>query len=68
MKLSFREKMARLAMIPALAAAASPSFAALSTEVTTAMTDAKTDVLALGALAFAIVVAIAVYKWFRRAL
>ena len=68
MKLSFRQKMARLALIPAMALAAAPSFAALATEVTTAIGDAKTDVLALGALVFGIMIAIGIYKWFRRAL
>jgi hypothetical protein len=42
--------------------------AALDTTVTTAIGDAKTDVLALGALVFGIAVAVKAYKWLRRAL
>ncbi|NJM43619.1 MAG: hypothetical protein HC858_05890 [Brachymonas sp.] len=67
MKLSFKQKMARLAMIPA-ALSAGIANAAIDTATTTVLTDAKADVLTLGALVFAIVVAIMIYKWFRRAL
>lgn len=41
--------------------------AALDAAVTTEISNAKADILALGALVFGIVIAIAVYKWFRRA-
>jgi len=53
---------AALALVPVL------SMAALDTSVTTAIGDAKTDVLALGALVFGIAVAVKIYKWLRRAL
>lgn len=69
MKLLYSQKIARLSVLGAAAlAATAPAFAALDTAVTTAINDAKTDVLAIGALVFGVVIAIAVYKWFRRAL
>ena len=46
--------------------ASAPAHAALDTAVTTQMDDAKTDVLALGALGLGIVIAIAVYKYLKR--
>lgn len=51
-----------------LATATTLSHAALDTLVTTAMTDAKADILALGAIVFGISVAVVVYKWLKRAL
>ncbi|AOE85557.1 major capsid protein [Pseudomonas sp. TCU-HL1] len=42
--------------------------AALDTGVTTAMTDGKTDALALGALVIGVIIAIAALKWLRKAL
>jgi hypothetical protein len=60
----------RLAMIPAAVAASigGAAHAAIDTAVSTELATAKTDVLALGALVFAIFVSIALYKWFKRAL
>lgn len=46
--------------------ASAPAHAALDAAVTTQMDDAKTDVLALGALGLGIVIAIAVYKYLKR--
>lgn len=43
------------------------AFAAVPTEVTTALTDAKTDALAVAALALIIVIAIAAFKYMKRA-
>lgn len=48
--------------------AASPVFAALDTGTSTELTTAKTDVLAVGALVFAIAIGIVTFKWFKRAL
>lgn len=42
--------------------------AALDTTVATELATAKVDVLAIGALVFAIAVGIVLYKWFKRAL
>lgn len=71
MEKTFRQKMQRLALIPAAIAAtiaSTPALAALDTAVETELTTAKTDVLALGALVFGIAVGIVLYKWFKRAL
>jgi Inovirus Coat protein B len=65
--LSFRQKMARIAAIP-VALFSAGAFATLDAGVTTAMADAKADILALGAIVFGIAVAIMVYKWLKRAL
>lgn len=46
--------------------ASAPAHAALDSAITTQMDDAKTDVLALGALGLGIVIAIAVYKYLKR--
>lgn len=56
---------AAVGTVVALATAAAQ--AALDTAVTTELTSAKTDVLAIGALVFGVVIAIALFKWFRRA-
>lgn len=42
------------------------AFAAVPTEVTTALTDAKTDSLAVAGLALVIVIAIAAFKYMRK--
>lgn len=42
------------------------SFAAVPESVTTALTGASTDIATLGAAVFAVIVGIAVWKWFRR--
>lgn len=41
-------------------------FAAVPTEVTTALTDAKTDALVVAGLALVVVIAIAAFKYMRR--
>lgn len=59
----------RLASVPAFVFATTvPAFAALDTAVATELSTAKADVLAIGALVFAIAVGIVLYKWFKRAL
>lgn len=45
-----------------------PSFAAVSTEVTTALGDAKADVGTVGAAAFVVILAAVAFKYLRRAL
>jgi len=42
--------------------------AALDTSVTTAISEGKTDALALGALVIAVIIGIAALKWLRKAL
>lgn len=42
------------------------AFAAVPIEVTTALTDAKTDALAVAALALIVVIGIAAFKYMRR--
>lgn len=44
------------------------SHAALDAAVTTELTTAKADILAIGALVFAVAVGIVLFKWFKRAL
>lgn len=65
-----RQTLRRLALIPAALSASlgSVAHAALDTAVQTELTNAKTDVLAIGALVFAIAVGIVLFKWFKRAL
>lgn len=59
----------RLALIPAfLLATGQAAFAAVPAGVTTALTDAETDVTTIGVAVFAVMVAIVIFKWFRRAL
>lgn len=48
--------------------AAGSAFAALDTEITTAISDGKSDALALGALVVTVIVSIAAIKWLRKAL
>lgn len=62
-------KLAVLAMFAFLAALAAPmAQAAVDAGVTTALSDAKTDVAIIGLAVFVIAVAIVLYKWFKRAL
>jgi hypothetical protein len=65
-----RQTLRRLALVPAaVMASISPmAFAAIDSSVTSELATAKTDVLALGALVFAIAIGIVLYKWFKRAL
>jgi len=57
----------RAAVVAAMVGAGAAN-AALDAAVTTELATSKTDVLALGALVFAIAVGIKLYKWLRRAL
>jgi purine-cytosine permease-like protein len=57
-----------LAVLAVMLAAVAPAHAAVPTEVTTTLSSALTDVGTIGASVFGIVVAIALFKWFRRAL
>ncbi|MOA24817.1 Bacteriophage coat protein B [compost metagenome] len=45
-----------------------PSFAAVSTDVTAALGDAKADVATVGGLVLVVIVAAAAFKYMRRAL
>jgi hypothetical protein len=49
-------------------ATAAPAFAAVSTEVSTALTEAKTDVSTIGGLVLVVIIAAAAFKYLRRAL
>lgn len=51
-----------------LAAVSVPAFAAIDTATSTELSTAKADVLLIGALVFGIAIAVALYKWFKRAL
>jgi hypothetical protein len=62
-------KTARNAALAAVAlVASSGAFAAVSTEVTTALTDAKADVATVGGAVLIVIVAAAAFKYMRRAL
>lgn len=50
------------------AVASSATFAAVGTEVSTALTDAKADVATVGGLVLVVIVAAAAFKYMRRAL
>jgi hypothetical protein len=65
-----RQTMRRLALIPAavVSSLGTAAHAALDTAVSTELSTAKTDVLAIGALVFGIALGIVLYKWFKRAL
>lgn len=51
-----------------LVASATPAFAAIDEGVTTALGDAKADVLTVGGLVLVVLVAAAAFKYVRRAL
>ena len=62
-------KLAVIAFLAAVFAMVAPmANAAVDAGVTTALTDAKTDVAVIGLAVFVIAVGIALYKWFKRAL
>lgn len=52
----------------ALATAAGSAMAAVPEAVSTELGTAKTDVMTVGALVFAVAVGVVIFKWFRRAL
>lgn len=55
------------ATVSALVASAGSAMAAVPTEVNTALTDGKTDALAVAALALVIIIGVAVFKYIRKA-
>lgn len=58
---------ARLALVPAAVMAGAGSvYAAVPTEVTTAISDGKTDALTVAGLVLAVIVAIAAIMWMRK--
>lgn len=61
-------KVARLAAIAGAMASAGAALAEVPAAVNTELTGAKVDVNTIGALVFGIVVAIALWKWFKRAM
>lgn len=72
-----KQKFARLAQLANRRAVAAGTalmvlggnvLAAVPEGVTTELGTAKTDVMAVGALVFAVAVGIVIFKWFRRAL
>jgi hypothetical protein len=58
----------RLAGASFLALAAIPAFAAVPTEVTDALADAQTDGVAVAGLVLVVIIAIAAFKYIRKAL
>lgn len=67
MQFNTLKKAAGVFVVTSVAAAGS-AMAALDAGVTTAITDGKTDALALGALVIAVIIGIAAIKWLRKAL
>lgn len=66
--MNYRNIRTAVAVVPAsLLALSQNAMAALPTGVSTEIAGAKTDVLELGALVFGITIAVALYKWFKRA-
>jgi hypothetical protein len=63
--LTFRQKM-RYGVVLAFVAATGSAMAEVPAGVLTALTGASTDIATLGAAVFAVIVGIAVWKWFRR--
>lgn len=59
-------KKQKLALLASLTAVPAVSFAAVPADVTTAITDAVTDVGVIGAAILGVVVAIAAFMWLRR--
>lgn len=59
---------AKAAVGAVVALGAAAANAALDTAVSTEIATAKTDIVTLGGLVFGVFVAIALYKWFKRAL
>lgn len=57
-----------LASVAMMGVTAGSAFAALPTEVTEALETAKTDGVAMGGIVLAVIIAIAAFKFIRRAL
>lgn len=63
----FQNVKTRLALIPvATMAAAAPVFAAVPTEVTTALADMKADALVVAGLVLVAIIAVAAFKFMRK--
>lgn len=60
--------MKKIALGFALLAPLTGAFAAVPTEVTTALTDMKTDALAVAALVLVAIIAVAAFKFMRKAI
>lgn len=58
--------MNKIVSIAGLSMLASQAFAAVPADVTTALTDAKTDSLAVAGLALVVIIGIAAFKYMRR--
>lgn len=63
--LTFRQKL-RFGAVLAFVTASGAAMAEVPAAVLTALTGASTDIATLGAAVFAVIVGIAVWKWFRR--
>lgn len=63
--LTFRQKL-RFGAVLALVGASTAAMAEVPAAVLTSLTGASTDIATLGAAVFAVIVGIAVWKWFRR--
>jgi hypothetical protein len=59
-------KKIKLAALAALSTASASTFAAVPADVTTALTDAKIDVVAIGGAVLIVVVAIAAFRYMKR--
>lgn len=59
-------KKAKLAALAALSMAAGSAMAAVPTEVTTALADAKADTLTVAGAALILVISVAAFKYMRR--
>lgn len=64
--MSRRQKLARFSLLPLVALASSGAFAAVPADVTTSIETAITDIGTLGAAIFGVVIAVAIWAWFRR--
>lgn len=63
----FQNVKTRLALIPAATmAAAAPVFAAVPTEVTTALDDMKADAMTVAGLVLVAIIAVAAFKFMRK--
>jgi len=63
----FQNVKTRIALIPGAAlAAAAPAFAAVPTEVTTALGDMKADAMTVAGLVLVAIIAVAAFKFMRK--
>lgn len=61
------KKIKRIGLVGSLSLAAGSAMAAVPTDVTTALGDAKTDSLTVAGLALVVIIAIAAFKYMRKA-